>query len=157
MRLRHFQKPDDSVDEVSWDDFLKDYGMARLWMVLPLLRQAGTGLGPPKPSPAGLLKAHALYEKSLPHLLWAWNWDPQNPGYAVNVGIDYFHLGDLKEASDWFNQAALADPSDADAYYYGGVAAYQSGDKGSARKLFFKALKLNPEDLRATQALQAVQ
>ena len=158
MRLRHYQKPDDSVDEVSWDNFLKDYGMARLWMpawemneAWNLASKAGT-----KPSPSRLQQAMALYEKSLSHLLWAQNWDPQNPGYAVNVGLDYFYMGDLKQAGDWFTKAALIDPNYPDAYYYEGMLAYQGGNKPEASALWQKTLGLNPHHAQAAQALQSL-
>ncbi len=156
MRLRHFQKPDDSLDGVSWDNFLKDYGMARLWMAVPGMRGAQALVSGPgqKPSPAALQEARALYQKSLPHLIWAQNWDPQNPAYAVNVGMDYFQMGELKQAGDWFSKAARIDPAYADAYYYGGIAAYRMGENEEAGKLFQKTLTLNPNHIQAAQALQ---
>ncbi len=156
MRLRHYQKPDDSVDEVSWDYFLKDYGMARLWMAAKYMGEAQALAVQGNPSPAPRQKAHSLYEKTLPHLLWAQNWDPQNPGYAVNVGLDLFFMGDLKQAGDWFAKAARIDPRYADAYYYEGVVAYQTGNKAEARRLFEKTLALNPNHAQAARSFRAL-
>jgi tetratricopeptide (TPR) repeat protein len=158
MRLRHFREPDDSVDEVSWDDFLKDYAMARLWMAIPLLKRARDLTSPPghKASALDLSKAKTLYRECLPHLFWAQAWDPRNAAYAADVGIDFLHMGDPGKAGDWFSKAALIQPGYADAYYYGGVAAFQEGDKDKAGKLFQKALEVDPHHVQAAQALEAL-
>ncbi len=157
MRLRNFQKPYDSVDDVSWDYFLKDYGMARLWMAVQGMGEAQALKIQTRLSPSSRLQqVRSLYEKSLSHLLWVQSWDPQNPGYAVNVGIDYFSMGDLKQAGNWFAKAVSIDPNDPDAYYYEGMAAYQAGNEADARKLWEKTLSLNPNHAQAVQALQSL-
>src|SRR5581483_3898662 len=159
MRLRHYQKPDDSVDAVSWDYFLKDYGMARLWMALPEMREARSlaSQAGPRISPARLQEARALYEKCLPHLLWAYDWDPQNAAYAVNVGMIHFKMGDQKEALDWFLKGTRIDPTYTEAFYDAGVAAAQLGDPEEAGQLFQKTLLLDPQHAQAAQALRSLQ
>lgn len=158
MRLRHFAKSDDSVDDVSWNYFLKDYGMARLWMASWYEQEAsfawsGTStIRTVTPPP----KAVGIFKKALPHLLWAQAWDPQSPQNAVNVGLDYWNIGEEEEAMAWMEKAAHIDPKYADAYYYGGLVADQKGDLAKAVQLFQKALELNPNHSQARQALQAL-
>lgn len=148
MRLRHFQKPDDSVDDVSWNYFLKDYGMARLWMAAWYMEQAQIIRSPSSSS------IKDFYRAALPHLLWVQAWDPRNPRNAVNVGLDYWRMGDGKTALEWMAKAYSIDPTNADTYYYGGVVAYGMGDRTKARELFQKTLELNPNHSQALQALQ---
>lgn len=139
MRLRHFQKPDDSVDDVSWNYFLKDYGMARLWMAAWYQKEAARGWGLMTPPGAYVPKAFAsFYEKALPHLLWVEAWDPENPQNDLNVGFNYLQMGEGNKASEWMERAIAVDPKNADSYYDAGIAAYQSGDSGKAMVFFQK-------------------
>lgn len=156
MRLRHFQKPDDSVDDVSWNYFLKDYGMARMWMAYWYMGQVQALTPPAGPSSYLSEVMKSLYRKALPDLLWVEAWDPQNPENAVNVGLDYLRIGDAKQAADWMAKAVQAGPKDADAYYYEGVVAYETGRPDEARQFFQKTLELNPRHSQALGALRAL-
>ena len=157
MRLRHFAKPDDSVDEVSWDYFLKDYGMARMWMMDWYMLMAHVGPTRSQAPPYSLSpKMRALYEKALSHLLWVQSWEPRDPDFAINLGLCYLNVREGKKAMEWIAKAAQIDPKDADAYFYGGVTAYQMGDQTKARELFQKTLELDPHHPKALQALQAL-
>ncbi len=154
MRLRHFEKPESSVDQVTWDNFLKDYGMARGWMALKKVGEAEAISVREKNPSTPSSKARALYAQSLPHLLWVRNWDPANPQSAVNVGLVYSYLGKPAQALEWFEKAAATDPKLPETYYYAGMTAFQMGSVDKARELFEKTLSLNPNHPQAQQALQ---
>ena len=145
MRLRHFQGLDQSVDRVSWNYFLKDYGMARLWMAEHWIKIAQT-------LPAE--QSRPYYLRSLPHYLWAQSWDPQNARYALDVGLVYSGLGKNGVAMDWFRKSSKIDPENADAYYYAGVMAYKEGDIALAKSFWGKTLELAPGHTLARQSIQ---
>jgi tetratricopeptide (TPR) repeat protein len=147
MRLRYFGSNDRFVDEVTWDQFLKDYGAARSWMGLHYGAQA-----------QGLSSAQArpFYQKALPHLLWATLWDPQNGQAAMNVGLDESYLGEKEKALAWFLKTAEDDPKEADAYYFAGVMAHELGQDAEAQDLFLKAVDINPNHPGARQALETL-
>ncbi|HVZ79180.1 MAG TPA: DUF2723 domain-containing protein [bacterium] len=104
MRLRHFEAGDRYVDEVTWDQFLRDYGATRSWMAGYYSKEAGA-----KDDPARSRKGEL--RKAIPHLLWAQAWDPRNAAYAMNLGIAENYLGEKEAALRWFKTAAELDPS----------------------------------------------
>jgi len=147
MRLRHFQKPDDSMDDVSWNYFLKDYGMARLWMSAGYRREALRWLdfkdhhGGYKPQTLVLLK-----QKTLFHDLWAAAWDPQNHIDAWWVGMDYLQLQEGNKALEWAEKSIKLGPKITNGYVLAGQAAEQSGDAAKARDFYQKAWEIDPSD-----------
>jgi hypothetical protein len=144
MRLRHFNPPDDSVDEVTWDYFLKDYAMARSWLGLALangaLQKKGT-------------RDREQLQKSLGHWVWAANWDKSDPLYPLNAGKVCYYLGNDNEGMDWMRKTSLLDPMNTEAYYFGGLMAGRAGNTALARRLFEKTLQLEPHHALAAEAL----
>jgi tetratricopeptide (TPR) repeat protein len=103
MRLRHFEGDDRYVDEVTWDQFLKDYGAARSWVANYYSKEAQF-----KNDPHNFDKKKL--QQTIPHLLWSQAWDPQNAAYAMNLGIVENYLGKKEEALRWFKKASELDP-----------------------------------------------
>lgn len=156
LRLRHYGKPDYSLDEVSWDVFLKDVGTSRLWTASFEIQQASalkTRAAGKTDSPE-FHESRALYEQALSHLFWVQAFDPENPQYALNLGVVYYQMGNIPEASSWFEKAIVIDPKFAEGYYYSGILAYQAGNVEKARMLLSKSLDLKPNHTLARQALQ---
>ncbi len=179
-RLRHLEKPYSSVDLRSWNSILQDYGgkrklLALYEMNLAAALEAGSG----GKSPASLSrKAREWYEKSLANLMSIQDWNPKSsqnvldrgPEYLglgpllhavvfhqsilIDIGVDYFHLGDLDQAGLWIQKAILMVPRDTDLYYYAGLMSYQAGNYPEARKWLQKALHSDPNYARAGQLLQ---
>ena len=147
MRLRHFQKPDDSVDDVSWNYFLKDYGMARMWaanwyrLEVRKWLDSSTHNGLYNPKILG-----PLMQKALLHDLWAETWDSQNRLAALEVGLDYLQLQDGRKALEWFEKAIALDPNRSDGYILAGQAAAEVGDTAKARDFYQKASGIDPQN-----------
>ncbi|MCX8072119.1 MAG: tetratricopeptide repeat protein [Candidatus Binatia bacterium] len=62
-----------------------------------------------------------------------------------NKGLVEFHAGQLQEALKSFGDAVEADPLDALAWYYRGVALSRTGDRAAAIQALRKAWELNPK------------
>ena len=61
-----------------------------------------------------------------------------------NIGIAYIHLGEYREAIDYFDKAIKMDQDDAFYYYNKAVALYKLGEYQEALSLVDKALSLDP-------------
>lgn len=156
LRLRHYGKPDNSLDDVSWNVFLKDLGTSRLWTASAELKQASDlkSHSDGKSDSPAMLKSNKLYNQAISHLLWIQAFDPKNPQHALNLGVVYYQIKDTSNAAYWFEKSTLIDPKFAEGYYYSGILAFQSGNTEKARMFLAKSLELKPDHALARQALQ---
>jgi hypothetical protein len=136
MRLRHFSAGDRYVDEVTWGQFLKDYGAARSWMAIHYTLEARVK----NPQAAA-----EDYRKSFPHMLWAQAWDPKNAAFDMNLGLVEMHFGDKAKAMEWFERALTTDPKNASFFYYAGKMAEILGEHEKAQAWTQEASRLDPK------------
>ncbi len=173
-RLRHLNPPYSSVDLRSWNTLLEDYGGKRQQLALHEMNQ-GVLL---ESSISSRKQAGEWYGKSLANLMAIQDWNPESsqnvidrgPNYMglgpllhavvfhqsvlLDIGVDYFHLGDLDQAGLWIQRASLSVPNDADHYYYAGLMSYQANNYPDSRKWLQKTLQADPSYTRANQLLQ---
>ena len=140
-----------SIDPRTQNNFLKNYGLIRSWTGLYYVKQAGILKSKPRPKAEEI---RALYEKSLESFLWAYQWNPANPEYAINIGANDYYLGDVDGAKTWIEKVNQSVPGDSEMEYDAGVLAYKANDIPDAREWFLKAVQTDPSHQQALQALQ---
>ena len=150
-RIRNMESPVSSIDQRTQNLFLKNYGSIRSWTGLYYVQQAGVLKSKPHPKADEI---RALYEKSLESFLRAYQWNPSNPEYAINVGANDYCLGDLDGAKTWIQKVTQSVPGDSEMQYDAGVLVYKANDIFDAREWFLKALQTDPSHQQARHALQ---
>lgn len=154
MRLRHYAGDGRSLDERSWDYFLKDYAMARSWMGVEDVSRATALASSPGNRGKDGAQIRELYQKGLSNFVWAGLWDKDNAQYPLAIGRVFYGLGDDRRGMEWAQKALQADPQNAEAFFLEGIMAYRSGDAQAAEASLARALALNPRYTQAAQALQ---
>ena len=151
VRIRNMESSSSSIDPRTQNNFLKNYGLIRSWTGLYYVKQAGILKSKPRPKAEEI---RALYEKSLESFLWAYQWNPANPEYAINIGANDYYLGDVDGAKTWIEKVNQSVPGDSEMEYDAGVLAYKANDIPDAREWFLKAVQTDPSHQQALQALQ---
>ena len=83
-----------------------------------------------------------------------------DPGYSeslFNTGIIYLEMDSLASAKTHFNLAIQTSPTYIIAYYYRGLTSELMGNKAAAKSDYQNALNLNPNFVRAKEALEKLQ
>jgi tetratricopeptide (TPR) repeat protein len=76
----------------------------------------------------------------------ALQYDPENVTIINRIGILYFRLGYREKAAILFRNALSIDSTHAHSYFNLGMVSWAEGGYAQARRAWFKALSLSPED-----------
>lgn len=151
MRLRNLKGDGAPIDSRTQSRLVNDYANHRDSLGL-YYENAGddlTAQSKTKRRAEYLLEAQDAYAKSYDQYFWAFDWCPTEPEYAYNVGNALVHMGRVREAVKYYDQALKINPRYTDAYFNESVADFQLSQFQKAGDCLKEVLELNPDYPRA--------